>query len=384
MYGHKKEFPAGIIEKPATIVVGSGYSPLKPPIVTDFFMSLPVDDHRLPHLLTWLRSLPASLGLRPDTLAPASSDASFRRYFRLNSREGTLVAMDAPPPQEDCRPFIDVAGRLAAVGINVPRILAQNMENGFLLLSDLGPTTYYDLIRQGVDDATLQTLYRDALDALVHMQGADHAGLPAYDAERLRDELGLFAQWYAVVHCQSPLDATSQQALDDVFKVLVDHNARQPVVLVHRDFHSPNLMVCVRPEHGSNPGILDFQDAVAGPVTYDLASLVFDARTTWLEPQQLDWAIRYWEKARQAGLPVPADFAQFHLDYEWMGLQRNLRILGVFARLNHRDGKAAYLAHIPRVKQYVRQVASRYIAFKPLLRLLDRLEKIEPTTGYTF
>ncbi len=347
-------------------------------------MSLPVDDFRIPILLAWLNALPATLGLRPETLAPASSDASFRRYFRLDSGQGTLIVMDAPPTQEDCRPFIDVDARLAAVGLNVPLVVAQDLENGFLLLSDLGPTTYYALIQQGIDDATVQLLYRDALAALVKMQGANHVGLPPYDAARLRAELELFPEWYAGVHCQSPLDAASRQSLEAVFKLLVAHNAGQPVVLVHRDFHSPNLMVCVRPEHGPNPGILDFQDAVSGPVTYDLASLVFDARTTWQEPQQLDWAIRYWEMARQSGLPVPGDFAQFHLDYEWMGLQRNLRILGVFARLNHRDGKAAYLAHIPRVKQYVRQVAGRYIAFKPLLRLLDRLEKIEPTTGYTF
>lgn len=341
-------------------------------------------DLRLQALLKWLSTLPAELALELDSLAPASSDASFRRYFRLNACQGSLVVMDAPPPQEDCRPFVDVDHRLAQAGLNVPKIIASNLTEGFLLLSDLGPTTYYARIQQGIDDAALQNLYKDALAALVQMQTADHQGLPAYDAKRLKDELGLFSQWYATVHCNSPLDDTSLSAIDGVFDQLVAHNVAQPVVLVHRDFHSPNLMVCSEARHGQNPGILDFQDAVAGPITYDLASLVVDARTTWEEPQQIDWAIRYWELARKKGLPVPADFADFHKDYEWMGLQRNLRILGVFARLNHRDGKAAYLAHMPRVNQYVRQVAARYIAFKPLLRVLDKLDNVQAKVGYTF
>ena len=292
--------------------------------------------------------------------------------------------MDAPPPNEDCRPFVDVDARLTAAGLNVPRILAGDLERGFLLLSDLGPTTYYDRIVQGIDDVTLQRLYRDAVAALVTLQQANHHGLAVYDATRLKSELALFAEWFAAVHCNAPLDDAAAGALDQVFDLLVAHNARQPRVLVHRDFHSPNLMVCELPEHGPNPGVIDFQDALSGPITYDLASLVMDARTTWEEPQQLDWAIRYWEGARSAGLPVDSDFANFHRDYEWMGLQRNLRILGVFARLNHRDGKSAYLAHIPRVIGYVRQVAGRYGVFRPLLRVLDQLENIRPGVGYTF
>jgi hypothetical protein len=346
-------------------------------------LNIPLDP-RLLALQHWLSSLPAELALEINSLAPASSDASFRRYFRLNAGQGSLVVMDAPPAQEDCQPFVDVDSRLAQAGLNVPQIIASDLKQGFLLLSDLGPTTYYARIQQGIDDATLQHLYKDALAALVQMQTADHTGLAKYDAKRLKDELGLFAQWYAAVHCNSPLDEASHTAINGVFDQLVAHNVAQPVVLVHRDFHSPNLMVCSAPQYGQNPGILDFQDAVAGPITYDLASLVVDARTTWEEPQQIDWAIRYWELARKQGLPVPADFADFHKDYEWMGLQRNLRILGVFARLNHRDGKAAYLAHLPRVNQYVRQVAGRYIAFKPLLRVLDKLENVQAKVGYTF
>ena len=335
-------------------------------------------------LVEWLGTCPSALGLNVESLAPASSDASFRRYFRLTAAQGTLVVMDAPPPQEDCRPFVDVAHRLAAVGLNVPKILAQDLTQGFLLLTDLGPTTYYDCIQAGLEDASLQQIYRDALTALVRMQAADASGLPVYDTARLKDELGLFVEWYVNLHCKVTLAPAALQGLEQVFDLLVSRNAGQPRVLVHRDFHSPNLMRCLLPEHGPNPGILDFQDAVSGPITYDLASLVMDARTTWEEPQQLDWAIRYWEQARKNGLPVPADFADFHQDYEWMGLQRNLRILGVFARLNHRDGKASYLAHIPRVKQYVRQVAGRYLAFKPLLRILDELDQVQTKVGYTF
>jgi N-acetylmuramate 1-kinase len=339
---------------------------------------------RMARLLEWLGTCPTGLGLELASLAPASSDASFRRYFRITAAQGTLVVMDAPPPQEDCAPFVDVAHRLLEVGLNVPKILAQDLTQGFLLLTDLGPTTYYDQIQAGLDEVSLQKMYRDALAALVQMQGAETAGLPVYDTARLKQELGLFVEWYVTVHCKVNLAETALQGLDQVFDLLVTRNAAQPRVLVHRDFHSPNLMYCARPEYGANPGILDFQDAVSGPITYDLASLVMDARTTWEEPQQLDWAIRYWELARKNGLPVPTDFADFHQDYEWMGLQRNLRILGVFARLNHRDGKAAYLAHMPRVNQYVRQVAGRYLAFKPLLRILDELDQVQTKVGYTF
>ena len=346
-------------------------------------MSL-TSDKRFEAVNIWLQTLASQFSMDLGSIAPASSDASFRRYFRVRTITGTLVVMDAPPPQEDCRPFVDIDQRLLRAGLNVPRILAQDIERGFLLLSDLGPSTYYSRIKQGIDDASLQRIYREALGALVSMQQADATGLPAYDANRLRQELGLFPEWFVKVHHQTELTSQEQDALDKVFSLLVSHNAAQPSVLVHRDFHSPNLMLCEQPEYGPNPGILDFQDALSGPVSYDLASLVMDARTTWEEPQQLDWAIRYWEMARRAKLPVPEDFADFHRDYEWMGLQRNLRILGVFARLHHRDAKPAYLDHMPRVNQYVRQVAGRYGVFAPVIRLLDRLEGIERRSGLTF
>ncbi|MDT4807658.1 aminoglycoside phosphotransferase family protein [Achromobacter agilis] len=341
-------------------------------------------DPRLAQIRNWLSGLPAALNLAVETLRPASSDASFRRYFRLDAGERTLIVMDAPPTHEDTRPFLQVAQLLADAGLNVPAVLEKDLDQGLLLLTDLGEKTYYQRIQDGLTDSQLQALYRDALGALVKLQQASTAGLATYDTPRLADELKLFPEWYVGKHHGVTLDDKTANALDKIFALLSASNGGQAQVLVHRDFHSPNLMVCDDPRYGPNPGVIDFQDALAGPITYDLASLVTDARTTWEEPQQLDWAIRYWEMARAAGLPVDADFAEFHRAYEWMGLQRNLRILGVFARLNHRDGKAHYLAHIPRMNGYVRQVAQRYGVFTPLLRLLDKLDNREVSVGYTF
>jgi len=343
-------------------------------------------DHqaRQAQLLAWLQTLPASLNLALDTLSPASSDASFRQYFRLQAGERSLIIMDAPPPHEDVRPFLHTADLLRTAGLNVPQVLAQAPEQGLLLLSDLGPTTYYQRIQAGLSDPQLQTLYRAALAALVRMQQAAVTGLPVYDGARLTTELELFPQWYVAKHHGAELDDKTTDSLTRIFALLSAANTAQPNVFVHRDFHSPNLMACDQAQYGPNPGIIDFQDALSGPITYDLASLIMDARSTWEEPQQLDWAIRYWDMARAAGLPVDSDFAEFHRAYEWMSLQRNLRILGVFARLHHRDGKSGYLAHIPRVNAYARQVAQRYSVFTPLLRLLDRLDERQVSVGYTF
>jgi aminoglycoside/choline kinase family phosphotransferase len=276
---------------------------------------------------------------------------------------------------------LHVSTLLAQADLNVPAILAQDLPQGFLLLSDLGEQTYYQAIQSGLDDTRLQKLYRATIAALVRMQHAATTGLPAYDADRLAQELAVFPEWYAQRHCKATLTDAESQVLQETFAALIADNIKQPTVLVHRDFHSPNLMVGMDDD---NPGIIDYQDALIGPLSYDIASLVMDARTTWEEPQQLDWAIRYWEAARAAGLPVPGDFADFHRAYEWMSLQRNLRILGVFARLSYRDDKHHYLDHIPRVNTYVRQVAGRYSVFRPLLRLLDKLENRQITTGYTF
>lgn len=331
-------------------------------------------DNRLTQLKEWLQRTTPSMGIALETLEPASSDASFRRYFRVKAHDRTLIVMDAPPTQENCEPFLHVTALLRDVGLNVPTILAQNLQHGFLLLSDLGPQTYYQAIQTGLPDAVLQARYKEALSALATMQTAQTSGLPFYDKPRMLTELSLFPEWYVERHCNATLTKQEKDDLDNLFQALVNDNVRAEKVLVHRDFHSPNLMLCAEPRFGANPGIIDYQDALAGPITYDIASLVMDARTSWEEPQQLDWAIRYWEEALKLGLPVDKDFADFHRAYEWMSLQRNLRILGVFARLSLRDGKHHYLDHIPRVMTYVRQVADRYGEFKPLLRLLDRLE----------
>ena len=345
-------------------------------------------DPRRTQVAAWLSSLPRQLQLDPSTLQPASSDASFRRYFRVAMGPGTAVVMDAPPDKEDCRPFLHVAGLLHDAGVHVPRVLAQDLGQGFLLLSDLGRSTYVDYLRGTPTPHDTHRIYMDALAALVKLQQSATTGLVRYDKARLATELELFPDWYAARYRDQPLDAADRATLDAVFETLIDANLAQPFVLVHRDYHSPNLMLtdlpAGGPDYGPNPGVIDFQDAVVGPITYDLASVLTDARTTWDEPQQLDWGIRYWEMARKAGLPVAADFADFHCAYEWMGLQRNLRILGVFARLAHRDGKLGYLDHIPRVNTYVRQVASRYLAFKPLMKLLDKLDGQTSATGYTF
>lgn len=342
-------------------------------------------DLRLAAVQNWLRQVAPAHGLDADSLAPASSDASFRRYFRVHGQDGrTAIVMDAPPEHEDCRPFLHVDSLLQDAGLNVPNILAQDLRQGLLLLSDLGEKTYYQAIQDGLDDMRLQALYRQALAALARMQRAATTGLPAYDEQRLAQELAIFPEWYAARHCGAELGPQDHEVLQQAFAALIADNVRQPTVLVHRDFHSPNLMLCEEPRHGANPGIIDFQDALAGPLTYDIASLVMDARTTWEEPQQLDWAIRYWEAARAAGIGIAGDFADFHRAYEWMSLQRNLRILGVFARLAYRDGKRHYLLHMDRVNAYVRQVASRYSVFLPLLRLLDRIDDRQVTSGYTF
>ena len=343
-------------------------------------------DPRHQALLHWLAQLAPEHGLILEGISPASSDASFRRYYRLATcratQQGSVMAMDAPPEHEDNPAFVHISHLLRQAGLAVPRILAQDMDQGFLLIEDLGKQTYFHAIGAGLDDARLQALYRQAVAALVQMQATPVDTLPAYDRKRLLEELQVFGEWYAARHLDMPLTDDERATLDGIFSILVDHNLQAARVFVHRDFHSPNLII--RDDDDSMPGIIDYQDALAGPITYDIASLGMDARTTWEEPQQLDWAIRYWEAARAAGLPVDEDFARFHEAYEWMSLQRNLRILGVFARLAHRDGKHHYLPHLPRVSAYVRQVAQRYGIFGPLLRILDRIEQTPVISGYTF
>jgi len=339
----------------------------------------PTDDLRLQALQGWLASLPAGLGVQPDSLRPASADASFRRYFRLDARGvagGTAVVMDAPPPQEDTRPFLHVAGLLHEAGLNAPRVLAQNVPQGFLLLTDLGTTTYLAALNEG----NANDLFEAATAALLRWQQASRAdALPPYDESLLRRELDLFPQWYLGRHLGIDLTPAQRQMLESLWRQLIDACLAQPRVFVHRDYMPRNLMVT-----SPAPGILDFQDAVFGPITYDVVSLLRDAFISWPEQRVLDWTIRYWERARGVGLPVDADFADFYRAFEWTGLQRHLKVLGIFARINYRDGKPQYLADTPRFVAYCRAVARRYPPLAPLARLLDEIEGVQPRAGFTF
>jgi aminoglycoside/choline kinase family phosphotransferase len=335
------------------------------------------NDPRLIQASQWLATL-AAPALRADTLRPASADASFRRYFRVDGADGaSYILMDAPPPQEDVRPFIQVAELFGKTGVSVPQVLAQDAERGFLLLTDLGSTTYLHQLNTD----TAHKLYLDAIDALVLLQAQSQPeALPEYDRALLLRELQLFPDWYIAKHRGMTLDDKQQAALQKVFDTLLANNLAQPQVYVHRDYHSRNLMVL----GGGNPGILDFQDAVYGPITYDLVSLLRDAYIQWDEELVLDWAIRYWEAARRAGLPVANDIDSFYRDFEFMGLQRHLKVLGIFARLHHRDGKAAYLDDMPLVMEYTRKTAGRYRELAPLIPILDVLENTSSGVGYTF
>lgn len=330
---------------------------------------------RLQQIEVWLKNLHPEQSFQ---LAPASADASFRRYFRATFADGrTLIVMDAPPEHEDCDPFIHVAKLLEQAGVNAPKVLAQDLERGFLLLTDLGGTTYLAVLNQ--DNAT--PLYRDACKALVKIQLASKQGeLPDYDEALLTREMQLFPDWYIAKHLGVTLSPAQQAVLQQTFDTLNANILAQSQVFVHRDYHSRNLMVC----DGQNPGILDFQDAVYGAISYDLVSLLKDAYIEWEEEQILDWVIRYWEDARKAGLPVPADFADFYRDFEWVGAQRHIKVLGIFARLYHRDGKDGYLKDLPLVMKYLRKTCERYNELRPLLRLLDELEPKETITGMSF
>jgi hypothetical protein len=325
-------------------------------------------DFRLVELERWLVTQFPSLTC---TLAPASADASFRRYWRASVSDGRrFIVMDAPPDKEDCRPFLQVAALFAAAGAHVPAIHAQDLAAGFLLLEDLGEATFLDCLerkREPAPDAKL--LYDAAIDALIRIQQASRPGLlPGYDRALLERELNLFPDWYLARELRRELAPAQRQVLRAAFEALLANNLAQPRVFVHRDYHSRNLMLS-----DPLPGVLDFQDAVYGPVTYDLVSLLRDAYVRRDEAQVLDGAVRYWEKARKAGLPVRADFAEFYRDFEWMGVQRQLKVAGIFARLAHRDGKQRYLADLPVVMEYLLAACRRYRELAPLAQLLDTL-----------
>ncbi|NTV95951.1 MAG: phosphotransferase [Thiobacillus sp.] len=329
---------------------------------------------RLGRLRQWVESvLPEPL----LALEVASADASFRSYYRVRTAAGSHIVMDAPPSHEDCGPYLHVARLFRSAGANTPEILAENLAEGFLLLSDFGNTTYL----MALDDGTADRLYRDANAELIKIQCASRPGeLPEYDEALLRRELMLFPDWYLARHLKVELTDKQQRVMATAFAAILANNLAQPKVYVHRDWHSRNLMVTER----DNPGVLDFQDAVYGPITYDLVSIYKDAYIAWDEDRVLDWTIRYWQDARQAGLPVRDDFGDFYRDFEWMGVQRHIKVLGIFARLYHRDGKAGYLKDMPLVMHYLRRACERYRELRPFLGLLDELAGKSADVGYTF
>ena len=371
----------------------------------------------------WLHTVAPAHSLLPETVRPAAADASFRRYFRILTADGaSCIIMDAPPAQEDCRPFVKVAGLMADAGLQAPRVLAWDEPQGFMLLSDLGALTMLEVIDQHNEAERPQrayALYREAVDVLVNWQLASKPDvLPAYDDALLSRELALFPDWYVEKHRSIAIDSTLRGKLDGLFAQIKDSNLNAlggARVYVHRDFMPRNLIaptlfasrasgvtLPLAPQIGANfprggpsenftaatgnkgLGVLDFQDAVYGPITYDIASLMRDAFVSWPEDFVLEITVRYWEQARKAGLPVSDDFGEFYRAVEWMGLQRHLKILGIFARLTLRDGKPKYLADTPRFIAYARSTCARYRALGPLMVLLDEIEGNETRVGYTF
>jgi aminoglycoside/choline kinase family phosphotransferase len=337
--------------------------------------------------ISWLEALAQTHGLVPSSLRVASADASFRRYLRVDTQAGaSLIVMDAPPDKENCEPFVKVAKLMQLAGLKAPEVLAWQEAQGFMLLTDLGDQTMMSAIDVKNPQAN-HALYMQAVDALIAWQLSSKAGvLPPYDEALLNRELSLFPDWYLAQHRQIDIQGKMRNTLDSTFKMLVTRNLASPSVFVHRDFMPRNLMMPTGRDAAL--GVLDFQDAVYGPVTYDVASLMRDAFLTWEEDFVLDVTIRYWEKARKAGL---LDFEDWHQDFgvfyravEWMGLQRHLKVAGIFARLTLRDGKEKYLADAPRFIAYIRATAARYIELRPLLRLIEEVEGQDGVTGFAF
>lgn len=331
----------------------------------------------------WLRRVAAQHALEPASVRPASADASFRRYLRVDAAQGSRIIMDAPPDKENCTPFVKVAGLMAEAGLNVPRVLDWDQAQGFMLLDDLGDRTMIEVVDRENAQAN-QALYMRAVDALVAWQLASRPGvLPAYDKALLARELALFPDWYLARHRGIAIEGELQQTLQSQFELIVQRNLASPSVYVHRDFMPRNLMMPRDPAE-ARLGVLDFQDAVYGPITYDIACLMRDAFLSWDEEFVLDVTVRYWKKAQKAGLPVDEDFGEFYRAVEWMGLQRHLKVAGIFARLTLRDGKPRYLADAPRFIAYIRATAGRYRELAPLLRLVDQVEGTDAVSGYAF
>jgi aminoglycoside/choline kinase family phosphotransferase len=334
----------------------------------------------------WLSGTAARHGLLPNTLRIASADASFRRYLRVDSLQGgSRIIMDAPPDKENSEPFVRIAALMKAAGLNAPEVLDWQQAQGFMLLSDLGDATMMSAIDPERPQAN-HGLYMQAVDALVQWQLASRPGvLPPYDAALLNREISLFPDWYLAQHRGVQLQGAQREVFEKAFALIVQRNLAAPPVYVHRDFMPRNLMM---PQQSERLGVLDFQDAVYGPITYDIASLMRDAFLTWDEDFVLDITIRYWEKARKAGLmdfeDWHSDFGAFYRAVEWMGLQRHLKVAGIFARLTLRDGKPKYLADAPRFIHYIRKACDRYRELGPLLKVIDEIEGTTPQVGLAY
>jgi N-acetylmuramate 1-kinase len=360
-------------------------APTAPPLTPTAIVSWD-DPQRQAAFHRWLDGIAPAHRLLPDSLRPASADASFRRYLRISvaptlGTDDSFIIMDAPPEKEDCAPFVKVAGLMAQAGLNVPRVLEWDEALGFMLLDDLGTRTMIEVV-DADNPSSNQGLYLRAVDALVAWQAASQPGvLPAYDEALLARELALFPDWYLERYRGVKVEGQLRETLDGLFRLIIERNLAAPSVYVHRDFMPRNLMM---PKAETQLGVLDFQDAVYGPITYDIASLMRDAFLSWDEEFVLDITVRYWQKALKAGLPVDPDFGEFYRAVEWMGLQRHLKVAGIFARLTLRDGKPKYLADTPRFIAYIRATAGRYRELAPLLRLLDEVEGTQGLTGYAF
>jgi len=368
--------------------------------------------------LSWLQGAALAHALNISSLRVASADASFRRYFRISALDDapmpsgsgelsgpeTFIIMDAPPDKEASQPFVSISAHLLQAGLNAPRVLEWHEAQGFMLLTDLGTHTMMQHLQaaprglaHAMPDESPATasvlhagtaedlaLYLRAVDALVAWQLASQPGvLPAYDQALLSRELELFPQWYISAHRQQEVSPEMRASLDKLFQRIMAHNLAWPSVFVHRDLMPRNLMMPLHPQE-PRLGVLDFQDAVYGPITYDVASLMRDAFWSWEEEFVLEVTVRYWEQARRAGLPVGEDFGAFYEGVEWMGLQRHLKVAGIFARLTLRDGKPKYLADAPRFMHYLRSTANRYRDLKPLLHLLDQVEGTSAAQGWAF
>jgi N-acetylmuramate 1-kinase len=384
---------------PVSVSLSSAASPVATPAAALAAAPTWTDAERERAFAQWLGRTAPAHGLQTASLRVAAADAGFRRYFRVDTAgHGSRIIMDAPPGKEDCKPFVRIGQLFAKAGLLTPEVLAWDEPHGFMLLSDLGADTMMAQINQNDANANLPR-YQQATDALLLLQTASKPGvLPAYDAALLTRELALFPDWYVAQHKGFALNDTQRQTMHSAFELIVQRNLAAPSVYVHRDFMPRNLMVS-DPDpkvSGSDPrvsgphrlGVLDFQDAVYGPISYDIASLMRDAFLTWDEDFVLDVTIRYWEKARKLGLMDYGgwadDFGGFYRAVEWMGLQRHLKVAGIFARLTLRDGKAKYLADTPRFIHYIRTTCNRYRELGPLLKVIDEIEGTENAVAWSF